>query len=342
METKANHLAIGSFVLASVVGLILFVLWLSKAEIDRKLDAYHIYFSGSVSGLSVASKVRYRGVPVGTVTAIGIDPDNSELVVVTIEVTEGTPIKDDAVAALEMQGITGLVDVQISGGSKNSPQLVAKQGELLPVLASVPTKFEELLAGAPNLLARATLLIDRAMLMLSNENLIAFTQTLANVQQLTADISESFGALETLSNDVSDIAATIRATAIEIEGLVGEISERLPGMLDEASATLVSAEGALGAVNTSTRTLTGEATATLDQVRDTASSLADTAEQLTLLVAENRASLKDFSGEGLYELSRFLAEARELVAGLSRISDRFESDPSGFLFRGNEEGYTPQ
>ena len=313
METKANHLAIGSFVLASVVGLILFVLWLSKAEIDRKLDAYHIYFSGSVSGLSVASKVRYRGVPVGTVTAIGIDPDNSEL-----------------------------VDVQISGGSKNSPQLVAKQGELLPVLASVPTKFEELLAGAPNLLARATLLIDRAMLMLSNENLIAFTQTLANVQQLTADISESSGALETLSNDVSDIAATIRATAIEIEGLVGEISERLPGMLDEASATLVSAEGALGAVNTSTRTLTGEATATLDQVRDTASSLADTAEQLTLLVAENRASLKDFSGEGLYELSRFLAEARELVAGLSRISDRFESDPSGFLFRGNEEGYTPQ
>ena len=91
-----------------------------------------------------------------------------------------------------------------------------------------------------------------------------------------------------------------------------------------------------------TETLTGQAAATLTQVRDTASTLADTAEQLTLLVAENRASLKDFSGEGLYELSRFLAEARDLVASLTHISDRFESDPSGFLFRGNDEGYTPQ
>jgi phospholipid/cholesterol/gamma-HCH transport system substrate-binding protein len=181
METKANHLAIGSFVLASIAGLMVFVLWLGKAEIDRKLDAYQIYFSGSVSGLSVASKVRYRGVPVGTVTAIGIDPDNSEQVLVIIEVTEGTPIKDDAVAALEMQGITGLVDVQITGGSKNSPRLVAKAGEPLPILASIPTKLEELLADVPNLLARATVLLDRAMLLLSDENLIAFTQTLANV-----------------------------------------------------------------------------------------------------------------------------------------------------------------
>ena len=149
METKANHLAIGSFVLASIAGLMVFVLWLGKAEFDRKLDAYQIYFSGSVSGLSVASKVRYRGVPVGTVTAIGIDPDNSEQVLVIIEVTEGTPIKDDAVAALEMQGITGLVDVQITGGSKNSPRLVAKAGEPLPILASIPTKLEELLADVP-------------------------------------------------------------------------------------------------------------------------------------------------------------------------------------------------
>ena len=113
-------------------------------------------------------------------------------------------------------------------------------------------------------------------------------------------------------------------------------------LLDDASATLLAAEGALSAVDSSTETLTSEAAATLNQVRDTASSLADTAEQLTLLVAENRASLKDFSGAGLYELSRFLAEARELVASLTRISDRFESDPTGFLFQDSAQGYTPQ
>ncbi|MCH7941984.1 MAG: MCE family protein [Proteobacteria bacterium] len=342
METRANHLVVGSFVLASIAGLLFFVLWLGKAEIDRKFDAYNIYFSGSVSGLSVASKVRYRGVPVGTVTEILIDPDNSERVIVTIEVTEGTPVKEDAVAALEMQGITGLVDVQISGGSKSSPLLEAKAGEPLPVIASVPTKLEELFEDVPNLLARATVLLDRAMFVLSDENLIAFTQTLANVQLLTADIADSSGDLKSLSSDVSNIAASIRSTAVEVDSLIDEIAERLPGLLDDASATLVAAEGALTTVDASTETLTGEAAATLNQARDTAATLAETAEQLTLLVAENRSALKDFSGEGLYEMSRFLVEARELVASLTRISERFESDPTGFLFRDSTQGYTPQ
>ena len=95
-------------------------------------------------GLHAASPVRYRGVPVGTVTDIHIDENNSERVVVTIEVTKGTPIKEDAVAALEMQGITGLVNVQITGGSKDSALLEAGPGEALPVIASVPTALEEL------------------------------------------------------------------------------------------------------------------------------------------------------------------------------------------------------
>ena len=307
METKANHLAVGSFVLVAVAGLVAFVLWLGKAEIDREFDAYNIYFSGSVSGLSVASTVRYRGVPVGTVTDIRIDPDNSERVLVTIEATKGTPIKEDAVAALEMQGITGLVDVQITGGSKNSPLLVAKEGEPLPVIASVQTKLEELFEDVPNLLARATVLLDRSMLLLSDENLAAFTQSLANVQGLTADIAASSGDLKALASDVSTIATSIRGTTFD------------------ASADR----------------LTLEAAATARQIRVTLSDLSDTAVQFTLLVEENRGALQDFSGEGLYELSRFLVEARELVASLTRISDQFENDPSGFLFRDSAQGYTP-
>ena len=349
METKANHLAVGSFVLAAIDGLIGFVLWLGKAELDRELDAYNIHFSGSVSGLNAASTVRYRGVPVGTVTDIHIDENNSELVVVTIEVTKGTPIKEDAVAALEMQGITGLVNVQITGGSKDSALLEAAPGEALPVIASVPTALEELFEDVPNLLARATVLLDRSMLLLSDENLIAFTKSLANVQGLTADIAESSGDLKTLSSDISSIATTVRDTAVEVDALIVDLAGRLPGILDDATLVLVAAEGTLGAaegalntVDDSTGKLTDEVASTLIQFRDTAANLADTAEQLTLLVAENRASLKDFSGEGLYELSRFLAESRELVASLKRISDRLEADPTGFLFRDSAQGYTPE
>ena len=327
METKANHIAVGGFVLAAMAGLIGFVLWLGKAEIDREFDAYHIYFTGSVSGLSVTSTVRYRGVPVGAVTDIRIDPDNSEQVRVTIEATHGTPIKEDAVASLELQGITGLVDVQVSGGGKDSPRLEAKPGQALPVIASTQSKIEELFEDVPNLLARATVLLDRATLLLSNDNLDAFTATLRNVQGLTGDVAASAGDLETLSRDVATIAASVRGTAEEVESLVREMATRLPGLVDDASTTLVAAEKTLTAIGGGTEALTGDAQSTLRQARD---------------AAENRPAFRDFSGEGLYELSRFLVEARDLVASLNRISDRFESDPARFMFGDAAQGFTPQ
>ena len=342
METKANHIAVGGFVLAAMAGLIGFVLWLGKAEIDREFDAYHIYFTGSVSGLSVTSTVRYRGVPVGAVTDIRIDPDNSEQVRVTIEATHGTPIKEDAVASLELQGITGLVDVQVSGGGKDSPRLEAKPGQALPVIASTQSKIEELFEDVPNLLARATVLLDRATLLLSNDNLDAFTATLRNVQGLTGDVAASAGDLETLSRDVATIAASVRGTAEEVESLVREMATRLPGLVDDASTTLVAAEKTLTAIGGGTEALTGDAQSTLRQARDAAEKLSVTAEQLSLLVAENRPAFRDFSGEGLYELSRFLVEARDLVASLNRISDRFESDPARFMFGDAAQGFTPQ
>ena len=360
METKANHLAVGTFVLVVVLGLTGFALWLGKAEIDREFDAYDIYFSGSVSGLSVASTVRYRGVPVGTVTVIRIDPDNSERVLVTIEATTGTPIKEDAVAALEMQGITGLVDVQITGGSKNSPLLVAKEGEPLPVIASVQTKLEELFEDVPNLLARATVLIERGTELLNEENLDAIADTLANVRRFTGGVADSTADLESLSADVASIAASVRSTADEIDVLVGELRERVPGLVDDAATTLnvagetlatlgisadalaTEARSMLARVREDTGALTTDARSTLRHVGEAAENLAATAETLNRMIAENRQPLQDFSRDGLYELSRFLVEARELVASLTRIADRFESDPAQFMFGDSQAGYEPQ
>ena len=74
METKASYVAVGSFVLVVAAGLIVFVTWLGKVSIDREFDRYLILFSDSVTGLQVGGAVRYRGVPVGTVSDIRLDP----------------------------------------------------------------------------------------------------------------------------------------------------------------------------------------------------------------------------------------------------------------------------
>ena len=126
-----------------------FVAWLAKVDIDREFNAYHIFFEGSVTGLSSASNVLYRGIPVGTVNEVIIDPDDSSRVRVTVEVASNTPIREDSVATLELQGITGASLIQITGGSADSPELVAKSDQTLPVIRSKPSSFQQLFAGAP-------------------------------------------------------------------------------------------------------------------------------------------------------------------------------------------------
>ena len=142
METRANHLLIGGFVIATVVAFLGFVVWMAKIEIDQEFERYDIYFEGSVSGLSVAGEVRYKGVPVGSVQEIVIDPKVPNRVRVTIKVGASTPIKEDTVAQLELQGITGVSYVQLTGGSPTSPALKIQSGQRFPVIVSKPSQFE--------------------------------------------------------------------------------------------------------------------------------------------------------------------------------------------------------
>ena len=93
METRANYLLVGSFVLIIFAGTILFVLWLAKFQFDQKFTRYDIEFQGSVSGMKVGSSVELNGIPVGEVIAIGIDERDVEKVKVTIEVPATTPIR---------------------------------------------------------------------------------------------------------------------------------------------------------------------------------------------------------------------------------------------------------
>jgi phospholipid/cholesterol/gamma-HCH transport system substrate-binding protein len=86
METRASYVVVGAVVLALLAGLVAFSLWLVEAGVDRNLARYEIAFAGSVSGLPDGGQVLYRGIPVGRVADIRIDPANVENVLVTVEI----------------------------------------------------------------------------------------------------------------------------------------------------------------------------------------------------------------------------------------------------------------
>jgi phospholipid/cholesterol/gamma-HCH transport system substrate-binding protein len=195
METRASYLLVGSFVLVLTAALIAVVIWLGGTEFDRKTARYMSYFTGDVTGLGVGNAVRYRGVPVGSVVDIAIDPKNVERVRVIMEVTETTPIKIDTVAQLALQGITGVAFIQLTGGTHKSAALKRPKGKALqsaalkrpkgkalPVIASRKSVIQQVLSRLPTIIEKVLVVADRVTLLFDDKNITAVSKTLENLQ----------------------------------------------------------------------------------------------------------------------------------------------------------------
>lgn len=72
---SANYWKLGAFVLGGIALAFAVLVWLGAGEWNRKTRTIVTYFDESVQGLEVGSALKFRGVPVGTVSAITIAPD---------------------------------------------------------------------------------------------------------------------------------------------------------------------------------------------------------------------------------------------------------------------------
>ncbi|HEX5079896.1 MAG TPA: MlaD family protein [Geminicoccaceae bacterium] len=321
MEIRASYLLVGGVVLALVAALAAFSVWLVKGDIDRQVDPYEIAFAGSVTGLQQGSVVRYRGVPVGRVTDIRIDPEHVESVLVTIEVEHGTPIRQDTVATLEMQGITGIAYVQLRGGTQASPPLMAAAGQALPQIESHRSTLERLFESTPDLLVHSLGLVERANRLLSDQNLQALTNTLQNVETLSTSLARHADEAEGVLAEARGAAKSVA----EVSGEVGALASDLRHLTAKVDAELDD--------------MGQEVDATLSETRQAASSLKRTADGLEVLVGDVRQPLSDFGATGLYEFTQLVGETRQLIAALTRITKEFERDPAGFLIGSHRGGF---
>ncbi|HJM52211.1 MAG TPA: MlaD family protein [Alphaproteobacteria bacterium] len=336
METRANHMLIGAFVLLVVAGIFGFVIWLAKIEIDREFSYYHIYFEGSVSGLNKAGEVRYKGIPVGSVKEIVIDPQNPNRVRVRIEVAANTPVREDSEATLELQGITGVSYVQLSGGDPKSPKLKRKKGEALPIIASRPSQFEELFAGAPELINRVILLVGEATKIFSPENRVAVGDILENLQILSASFADRSAKIESIIDDVERTSLEVRQAAARANSVLEGLTEQIDILVEGADTTMAVARGTMSGVD---QVLDQDIKLFLADARATAHSFAQAGTELDSLLQDNSETITGFMGEGLYEFTRMITEMRLMVTNFSRLTSRIESDPAQFLFGDSQHGY---
>jgi phospholipid/cholesterol/gamma-HCH transport system substrate-binding protein len=330
METRASYILVGSFVLTLVAALVGVAIWLAGIEFDKAPTRYLTYFKGDVTGLGVGSAVRYRGVPVGSVRTIRLDPQNVEQVQVTMDVSVDAPIKEDTVAQLALQGITGVAFIQLTGGTHASAALKTTKGSV-PVIASKQSVLQEVIGKLPQVIEKAVLVADRLGDLFNKQNLDAITLTLANVEKFTGSLGSGKEELELLLRDgrsaasiLQEAAVEIRDAATSVQGLTGKFGTRIDPFLDNTEKTLVNFRTNMADL--------GKAAKTISQIAESAQGLLD----------DNRGPIRDFSQSGLYEFSQFITEARVLVDSLTRLSNRIERDPTHFLFGDSQKGVQAQ
>ncbi|MEQ9643111.1 MAG: MlaD family protein [Alphaproteobacteria bacterium] len=329
METRASHLLIGSFVLVFIAGALGFIVWLAKVDIDRKFAYYTIFFDGAVSGLSIGGDVRYNGIPVGTVAAIDIDPDNPSRVRVIAEVAHDTPIRTDTFASLELQGITGVSFVQLKGGTPGAPLLIDVSEDERPEIRSVASAIQELFEGAPELISRIIVLVNEVTLLVGEENRGHITKILANAETVSATLARRAPEIEEIIVNLNRTNRELAETISKVNGLIG----RLDTVVDSTTKTLTTAQGTLSTVDT---LIADEVTILTRQLNVVAKDIGGLTRELNAFLADNRESLDVFASDGLVQFTRFIEEARVLIGTASRLVEDVQSDPGRFLFGGSQ------
>ncbi len=205
MYSKVNYLIVGLFVLLFGAGLVLFAFWLADYGLQKDYDIYEVKMTDSVTGLSKDSSVKLRGVDIGKVSDIRINPDNIEEIEIFLKINKGIPIKEDMVASTQMFGITGLLSINIEGGTNGAKTLKPTEDHI-PVIRSAPSfvsRISDTFGG----------LGDRLTVLLSKENLDTFASILKKFEQ-----------------------ATLKA--VELEEKTLKLEEKAVGSLDEVDTTL--------------------------------------------------------------------------------------------------------
>ncbi|HET6469463.1 MAG TPA: MlaD family protein [Geminicoccaceae bacterium] len=324
METRASYLLVGSFVLTVAAGLALFALWLARGDIDRSFQTYEVAFTGSVTGLQEGSPVRYRGVPVGRVGTIKIDPDNIANILVTLELRPDTPVRQDTVAMVEMQGITGIASIQLQGGMQETPELVVSEPGRPPRIRAAPSTLEQVFTSTPEILARVATLLESLNGVLTAENIKSFGVILASTEALATGVTDSGPQIAQLLANVDTASQKMSLTAEEFAGLASDLR-----------TLAVAVQGEIAPLG-------GQGKAALDEVTAAANGFKVLAGRLDRLVRDNGQPVADFSQSGLYEFSQMTSEARQLIAALSRITKELERDPAAYLFGSSQRGFVPR
>lgn len=300
MEREANYAAVGAFVLLVITMAGLFVYWYTDSRDARSYQRYEIYFEGSVSGLTLGSTVRFLGVDVGRVRDIRVDRRAAGRVQVIVDIDSSAPVTKQTVAELSLQGVTGLLYIDLLGQPGTKKLIDDVPSERYPVIPSVRSNFDVFVASLPEVVARAGEIAQRVNLLLSDENVAAVSRVVANVEQASRSLPGALRDINALTQELRSAAAEVSAVASTVRGV--------------------------------TQSSAPEVVTALQRIRVTADNLASMTTRLDQLIAESQRDVRAFARDGLPEFEQLLRESRDAAGEFRLLVRTLRENPSQLVY----------
>jgi phospholipid/cholesterol/gamma-HCH transport system substrate-binding protein len=300
MDRDANYVAVGAFVLLVIAMAVSFVFWYTNQQDKRIYLRYEIYFPGTVSGLSLGSPVRYLGVDVGKVARILIDPQQHNRVLVIADIEATAPIDGGTRASLSLQGVTGLLFIDLKEDRSAAAPGVLADGLRYPVIRSAPSDFDVLLSNLPALSAHLVELADRFNQAFSDENVRSFKAILDNARLASERLPGA-------ARDAQDLIVDVRHATEEVRGAAAG----LRAMEEHSAPELESA---------------------ISNIEHLSGSLSKTSDRLEHFAAENETGVSRFTQQSLPEFEQLLRESRQAARDFRDLSRSIKQNPSQLIY----------
>lgn len=275
METRANYILIGAFMVATLIGAFGFVYWLAVTAESRQNVEVKILYPGPVTGLPVGGQVLFNGIKVGDVSSLDFAPDDPTKVVATVRINPATPLREDTKATLNFTGLTGVAYVDLTGGTSNSPLLLDPNGpqdpDNIPILNAERSFFDDIVDGARDVLKRADSTMKTVDDLLK-DNGPAIAKTIQNVETFSDALAANSDGVKDFMASISTASESFSSLSGRLETLVGE-GERLLAAVPSDSVTAIVDDlkkfsGSLGNASKDIDLLMADAQGAAEQLED--------------------------------------------------------------------------
>ena len=293
MYSRVNYTIVGIFVLLFGAGMVWFAFWLAKYDLQEEFDTYKLEMHESVAGLSIDSNVKLRGVDIGSVSTIRINPKDIEKVEVFVKIKQGIPIKEDMVAHTAMFGVTGLLSIEIEGGT-NGAKTLEPTDDYIPIIKTRPSFLTQLAGDIGGASGKIEALLVQSQKLLSDDNIETLGEILDNIEHMTAKGEE--------------------------------VEEKVILSLDEFRESLASMNRDFKQIQQDFAAIKEVTVPTIDKLMETSKNF----NRVTLKV-ENTINRGDYNLKQIFE--PMLIEIRILTNQLTIMSRQLEQNPSELLFK---------